>query len=46
MTRALVIITPGPVLSVYRGGKLVISVDLSAQEAVSLIEKLAREVNL
>ena len=40
----LVIITPGPTLSVYRDGKLVIEAPLSTQEALHIMLEIAKEV--
>ena len=40
----LVIITPGPVLSVYDNGKLVVQIKLSMQEALHLLKELAEEI--
>ena len=42
----LVTITPGPVLSVYDNGKLIVQVKLSMQEAVSIVADLAKEIRL
>ena len=40
----LVTITPGPVLSVYDNGKLIVQVKLSMQEALHLLKELAEEI--
>ncbi len=42
----LVTITPGPVLSVYDNGKLIVQVKLSMQEAVSIVAGLAKEIRV
>ena len=42
----LVTITPGPVLSVYDNGKLVVQVKLSMQEALHLLKELAEEISV
>lgn len=42
----LVTITPGPVLSVYGNGKLIVQVNLSMQEAVSIVAGLAKEIRI
>ena len=42
----LVIITQGPVLSVYDNGKLVVQVKLSMQEAVGIVAGLAKEIRV
>ena len=42
----LVTITPGPVLSVYDNGKLIVQVKLSMQEAVHLLKELAEEIRV
>ena len=40
----LVIITQGPVLSVYDNGKLIVQIKLSMQEALHLLKELAEEI--
>ena len=40
----LTVITPGPVLTIYRDGLPVISVALSHQEALAIIGNLAKEI--
>ena len=42
----LVIITPGPVLSVYDNGKLIVQAKLSMQEAASIVAGLAKEIRV
>ena len=42
----LVTITPGPVLSVYDNGKLIVQAKLSMQEALHLLKELAEEIEL
>ena len=42
----LVTITPGPVLSVYDNGKLIVQVKLSTQEALHLMKELAEEIRV
>ena len=42
----LVTITPGPVLSVYDNGKLIVQAKLSMQEAVHLLKELAEEIRV
>ena len=42
----LTVITPGPVLTIYRDGQPVISVTLSHQEALAIISNLAKEIRL
>ena len=42
----LVTITPGPVLSVYDNGKLVVQIKLSMQEALHLLKELAEEIRV
>ena len=42
----LVTITPGPVLSVYDNGKLIVQVKLSMQEALHLMKELAEEIRV
>ena len=42
----LVTITPGPVLSVYDNGKLVVQIKLSMQEALHLLKELAEEISV
>ena len=41
-----VIITPGPTLSVYRDGKLVIEAPLSTQESLHIIAELSKETRI
>ena len=42
----LVTITPGPVLSVYDNGKLIVQVKLSMQEALHLLKELAEGIRV
>jgi len=42
----LVTITPGPVLSAYDNGKLIVQVKLSMQEALHLLKELTEEIEL
>ena len=42
----LVTITPGPVLSVYDNGKIIVQVKLSMQEALHLLKELAEEIRV
>ena len=42
----IVTITPGPALSVYDNGKLIVQVKLSMQEAVSIVAGLAKEIRV
>ena len=42
----LVTITPGPILSVYDNGKLIVQVKLSMQEALHLLKDLAEEIRV
>jgi hypothetical protein len=40
----LTVITPGPVMTIYRDGQPVISVTLSTSEALAIISNLAKEI--
>jgi hypothetical protein len=40
----LIVVSPGPTLSVYENGKMVASLQLSPSAALQLISDLAREV--
>lgn len=42
----MITITPGPVLSVYDNGKLIVQVKLSTQEALHLLKDMAEEIRL
>ena len=42
----IVTITPGPILSVYDNGKLIVQVNLSMQEAASIVAGLAKEIRV
>ena len=42
----IVTITPGPILSVYDNGKLIVQVKLSMQEALHLLKDLAEEIRV
>lgn len=42
----MIIITPGPVLSVYDNGKLIVQVKLSMQEALNLVKDVVKEIRV
>jgi len=42
----MITITPGPILSVYDNGKLIVRVKLSMQEAVGIVAGLAKEIRV
>ena len=42
----MITITPGPVLSGYDNGNLIVQVKLSMQEAVSIVAGLAKEIRV
>lgn len=42
----LIVITPGPTLTVYRDGRPMLEVPLSTQEALHIIAGLAKEIRI